>query len=133
MRRVILPPTDLFQFDSKDCLHLVLVRCQIAQHNYLYFCVSKKKLLFTVITKICNHSNVYVRRSLVAWTCVRSKAHATKGLSGFCTSFKTTGLLFFIPGNDDSRERCVPLGIVLSDCNPRSGSSGRHSLREKYH
>ena len=42
----------------------------------------------------------------------------------FCTSFKTTGLLFFIPGNGDSRERCVPLGIVLSDCNPRSGSSG---------
>ena len=50
----------------------------------------KKNILFTVITKICNHSNVYVRRSLVAWTCVRSKAHATKGLSGFCTSFKTT-------------------------------------------
>ena len=42
----------------------------------------------------------------------------------FCTSLKTTGLLFFIPGNGDSRERCVPPGIVLSDCNLRSGSSG---------
>ncbi|CAH3158528.1 unnamed protein product, partial [Porites lobata] len=27
-------------------------------------------------------------------------------------------------GNGDSKERCVPLGIVLSDYNPRSGSSG---------
>ena len=42
----------------------------------------------------------------------------------FCTSFKTTGLLSFIPGNGDSRERCVPPGTVLSDCNLRSGSSG---------
>ena len=29
MCRVILSPTDLFQIDSKDCLHLVLVRCQL--------------------------------------------------------------------------------------------------------
>ena len=58
------------------------------------------------------------------WTCIRFKARSTTGLSTFCTSFKTTGLQFSIPGNGDSRERCLPLGVVLSDCNLRSGSSG---------
>ena len=46
------------------------------------------------------------------------------GIVDISYEFKTTRLLFFIPGNGDSRERCVPLGIVLSDCNPRSRSSG---------
>ena len=124
MCRVILSPTDLFQIDSKDCIHLIRVRCQLL----ILFLVKNNEILFTVVTrlyywntlltKIWNHWNVYVR------TCVRFKACSTKGLLTFCTSLKTTGLLFFIPGNGDSRERCVPLGIVLSDYNPRSGSSG---------
>ena len=105
--------------------------------NYWYFFVSKNnEMLFTVVTrlyycntllpKVWNHWNVYVRRSLVASKLASDSRlmQRRSELSAFCTSFKTTGLLLFIPGNGDSRERCVPLGIVLSDCNPRSGSSG---------
>ena len=125
MSRVILSPTDLFQIDSKDCIHLVRVRCQL----HILFLVKNNEILLTVVTrlyywntlltKIWNYWNVHVRHSLVA-----SRLVQRRDCSAFWTSLKTTGLLFFIPGNGDSRERCLPLGIVLSDCNLRSGSSG---------
>ena len=132
MCRGILSLTDLLQIDSKDCLHLVRVRCQLL----ILFLVKNNEILFTVVTrlyywntlltKVWNRWNVYVRRSLVAYRLASDSRlmQWRSELSAFCTSFKTTGLLFFIPGNGDSRERCVPLGIVLSDCNLRSGSSG---------
>ena len=104
--------------------------------NYFNFFVSKNsEMLFTVVTrlyycntllpKVWNHWNFYVRRSLVAYGLASdSRLVQQRNCRLFCTSFKATGLLFFITGNGDSRERCVPLGIVLSDCNPSSGSSG---------
>ena len=96
------------------------------QNNEIVFTVVTRLYYWnTLLTKVWNHWNVYVHRSLVAYRLASDSRlmQRRSELSAFCTSFKTTGLLFFIPGNGDSRERCVPLGIILLDCNLRSGSS----------
>ena len=161
MCRVILSPTDLFQIDSKDCQHLVRVRCQLLK----LFRVKNNEILFTVVTrlyywnalwtKIWNRWNVYVRRSLFAYWLVASDSRLMqKGLSAFCTRFKTTGSRggsrtlheWFAP--TWLREMCSPKKIwklVLSECNfpafwehPKpfrhvnSTSSERHNSVQKF-
>ena len=69
----VLSPTDLFQIDSKDCQHLVRVRCQLLK----LFRVKNNEILFTVVTRlyywnmlwtrIWNCWNVYEHRSLFAY------------------------------------------------------------------